>query len=78
MPGKNQRYGIDYRTAGLVLSPEEHRAYRMKSVEMDVTISEVCRLALADDAVWRKAARLKARERAARGAEKAKASKGQS
>ena len=66
MPGKNQTYGKDYKTIGLVLTPEEHRQYKIKAAETGVGISDVCRLALADDAMWKKAQREKAREKAAK------------
>ena len=63
MPGKDQEYGKDFKTLSIVVSPEEHRAYRIKSAETGVTVSEVCRLALADETIWRKAQREKAKQR---------------
>jgi hypothetical protein len=57
MPGKNQTYGQDYKTISIVLPPRDHRAYKIKSAELDIPINEVVRLALADDRIWKRAAR---------------------
>ena len=59
MPGKNQSYGQDYKTLAIVVTPEEHRDIKIKAATFGVTVSDVCRAALADDAAWRKAAKAK-------------------
>ena len=56
MPGKNQEYGRDYRTLSIAVKPEEHRRYKILAATHGVTIAEVCRLALGDDAMWKRAA----------------------
>lgn len=60
MPGKNQTYGKDYKTLSLVLSLEEHHAYKVKAATYGVALADVCRAALADEATWKKAAKLRA------------------
>ena len=55
MPGKLQTYGKDYKTISVMVSPEEHRKYKIKAAQYGITIGEVVRMALADDAIWKKA-----------------------
>ena len=64
------KYGTDYKTMSIVCSPEEHKVFKMKSAEYGVTLTEVCRLALNDDATWKRAAKAKQAERKAAKAEK--------
>lgn len=52
---KSQRYGQDYKSFSIILSPEEHRVCKMRSAQFGVTVTDVCRLALADEAVWQRA-----------------------
>ena len=59
MPGKNQTYGKDFKTLSIVVTPEEHRGIKIKAATYGVTVADVCRLALADDSLWRKAQRQK-------------------
>ncbi len=44
MPGKNQVYGKDYKTSAIVLSLEEHRAYKVKAATYGITVADVCRV----------------------------------
>lgn len=46
----------------VMLPASEHKAIRQKALDHDITISEVIRFALADDDIWRKAAKAKAKE----------------
>ena len=61
MPGKNQEYGKDYKAISFLVSPEEHHALKVKAAQYGVTFADVCRLALANEGLWRKAHKEKAR-----------------
>lgn len=57
MAGKNQEYGVDFRTLTIAMPPDEHKAAKMRSAEHGIPASTVCRMALADDALWKRAAK---------------------
>lgn len=52
---KSQRYGQDYKSFTVILSPEEHKVCKMRAAEYGVTVTDVCRMALADEALWQRA-----------------------
>lgn len=64
MPGKNQKRGVDFKTLSIQLSPEAHKQARIRSAETGVAIAEICRMALADDELWERAAEAREAERA--------------
>ena len=37
-----------------MVTPDEHREYKIKAATYGVTVADFCRLALADDSKWRK------------------------
>ena len=59
MPGKLQAYGKDYKTISIVVTPEEHRRCKVRAAELEISINEVVRHALADDRIWQRAAKAK-------------------
>ena len=63
---RSDRFGVDFKSFTLAYPLAEHKALRMKALEFGVSVAEVARMALADDALWRKAAREKARGKAAK------------
>lgn len=46
----------------VMVPASEHKAIRQKALDHDITISEAIRFALADDEVWRRAAKAKAKK----------------
>lgn len=60
MPGKLQKYGEDYKNLCVLLTPEEHRAYRIRALEMGITVADVVRVALEDERNWKAAAKARA------------------
>lgn len=61
-PGKNQVYGKDFKSLSVMMSAEEHKAAKIKAAEYGVSIGSVVRLALADERLWKQAAKLKGQE----------------
>lgn len=59
MPGKGQRYGMDYKNISILVSPDDHRKYRMKALELGITLADVVRVALEDERVWKAAVKAK-------------------
>ena len=59
MAKKTRKYGKDFKNLSISLDPEDHKRFRIKAVEFEVSVTEVCRLALNDDRMWRRAQREK-------------------
>lgn len=54
----------NWKRLGIGLTPEEHKAFKMRSVEYEVSIVDAVRFALADPETWRRAAEAKRAEKA--------------
>ena len=61
MPSVTQKYGKDYKSIAVVLTPAEHVAYKVKAAEYGIPMSDVCRLALEKENLWKEAKRLRAK-----------------
>jgi len=55
MAGKFQVYGEQYVNLSITLTPEQRKQIKLKSVEYDVPIGVVARMALMDDRIWKQA-----------------------
>lgn len=59
---RGAEYGRDFKTITFQVSPDEHQAFRIRAATYGLTVSDVCRLALADEAMWKRAAKIKAQQ----------------
>ena len=59
MAKTDRQYGKDYKNISIAVTPEEHKAYRLLAVEHEVSMSDIARMALADEKMWKRAARAK-------------------
>jgi hypothetical protein len=62
-PTRDATYGKDYKTWSISLTTEQHRTVKMLAAQYGVTAAEIARAALLDESLWRKAAKLKAKEK---------------
>ena len=58
-------YGEHFKNVSIAVSPAEHKHYRLMAAEHEVALSDVVRLALSDESLWKKAAREKVKARKA-------------
>jgi len=59
-----REYGKDFVNISVGVSPDEHKRFRLLSLEYGVSLGAVARQAWNDESLWRKAQREKAKQRA--------------
>ena len=62
-----RKYGKDFVNVAVGITPDEHKRFRLLSLEYKVSLGAVARMAWSDEGLWRRAAKIKAQERKAKG-----------